>query len=272
MTHRDDKKVMPTDLRQKIRVGEWTGPLPSTREGVDSLRDLGAYARMNLVIVPEESAFNFMAFCQRNSRIFYISEVGDPGDFSVRHLAKDADIRTDLPRYRVYRRGDLIDEPFAIERYWRSDSVFFLIGSSSGFDWALLAANVSYRTLGAFETSFSCRPCGPFRGTAVVTARAFKSQDDAVRAIQISSRFPAFHGAPIHMGEPGAIGIKDLLQPEYPITGKQKPLEPNEVVMYWGCGILGKEICSRRDIPSLIVHYPGHLFLTDTLSLSLAHL
>jgi len=227
---------------------------------------------MNVVILPRELAFDFMAFCQRNPRAFYISEVGDPGVFTPRYIAHDADVRTDVSRYRVYRKGELIDEPLSIEDYWSSDSVFFLIGSSSSFDWALLGAAVSYRTLGAFETSVICQPAGRFRGTAVVTARAFKSSEDAVRAVQISSRFPAFHGAPIHVGDPATIGIRNIMQPEYPITPGQPPLEVNEVVMYWGCGILGKEICSCSDISSLIVHYPGHLFLTDTLSLAMAHL
>jgi uncharacterized protein YcsI (UPF0317 family) len=268
--NRELDSLIPEQFRQMVRNELWVKHTPTSNTGIHKLRDLRAYAKMNLVIVPVEVAFEFAVFCQRNPQCFYMSDITDPGDPHPKLLAPEADVRTDLPRYCVYQNGDIIDEPSNIMKYWRDDLVAFLIGSSSSFDWALLTANVQYRTLGAYETNVQCIPSGRFSGAMVVTARAFSTIRDAVRAIQISSRHPAFHGAPIHMGDPKAIGIKDWANPDYEILGQIDPVKESEIPMFWGCGIVPKGIATASKIPLMITHYPAHLFLADRLAAELA--
>jgi uncharacterized protein YcsI (UPF0317 family) len=267
----DVDAMNPAQFRRLVRDDKWTGILPRARDGVSKLRDIRAYGKMNLVVLPKDLALEFMIYCQRNPRAFYIAEATDPGDPEPRSLAPGADLRTDLPRYRVYRNGRMIDEPYAVGSYWRSDSVAFLMGSSASFDWALLTADVRYRPLGAYETSIPCLPSGRFAGPMVVTARAFETVEDSIRAIQISSRHPAFHGAPIHIGDAAAIGIEDLQTPEYPLLPSSPELpKATETVLYWGCGIVGKATAANPDIDAMITHYPARLFLTDKLTAQFA--
>lgn len=263
--------VGPAEFRQWTRRNQWTGPLPSPRSGVTKLRDLRAYAKMNLVVLPLELAFDFVMFCQRNPSAYTIADITDVGSPVPGLLASTADVRTDLPRYRVFRNGKLVDEPTGITSYWNDDSVAFLMGSSSCFDWALLAAGVEYETLGAYETSIRCVPTRFFGGNLVVTARRFASSRDAVRAIQISSRHTAFHGAPVHMGQPATIGIADLAKPDYPLGAPSEHMSGDtQQVLYWGCGILSSTVVGAAHIPQLITHYPACLMLTDRLTAEIA--
>lgn len=263
--------VSPSEFRLRVRENRWTGPMPLPRTGVAELRDLRAYAKMNLVVLPLALAFDFVVFCQRNSRAYSIADITDVGSPVPRLLAPEADVRTDLPRYRVFHNGQLVDEPTEITSYWSDDSVAFLTGSSSCFDWALRSAGIEYETLGAYETSIQCIPARFFSGNLVVTARRFRSSQDAVRAIQISSRHPAFHGAPIHMGSPAAIGIADLAKPDYPLGADPVHAYGDaESVLYWGCGILSSTIVRAPHIPQLITHYPACLMLTDRLTAEMA--
>ncbi len=255
----------PAEFRSLVRQGEWT-----TSTDLYRGRDISAcrgYADANLAIVPKDYAFEFLLFCQRNPRPCAVLDVTEPGDPHPKLVAPEADLRTDVPRYRVFQDGEIIDEPIDILKYWREDLVAFLIGSSTSFDWSLLAANVQFSQIGAFTTNIQCVPTGRFHGPMVVSARLLKTSYDAVRAVQISSRHLAVHGPPVHIGDPAAIGIKDLYQPDvFAFPEPATPQQRNEVVMFWGCGVTPQAAALESKIPFMITHSPSHMFKTDRLS------
>ena len=262
--HRDSQleSATPKEFRSIVRKDEWTASTYGVCRG---------YTKANLAIVPKEYAFDFLLFCHRNPQPCPVLDVTEPGSPHPPLVAPDADLRTDLPRYRVHKDGHCIDEPTDIKDYWRDDLVAFLIGCSGTFDWALQASNIHYRNIGAYTTSIRCIPAGPFRGNIVVTCRLFESAHDAVRAIQISSRYLLFHGAPVHMGDPAAIGIKDLSQPDREFFSEQiAPQRPGEVAMFWGCGATLQHVAVEANLPLMITHYPMRMFITDKLSEELA--
>ena len=254
--------MSPKEFRSIVRHGEFIGDTAACCRG---------YTPANLVIVPKDVAFDFSLFCQHNPKPCPVLDITEPGDPCPKLAAPDADLRTDLPRYRVYKNGKLVDEPNDISSYWRDDLVAFLMGSSYGFDWALQDANVKYRFIGAFTTNIECAPGGCFHGHMLVSARFIKGSHNAVRATQISSRHIASHGAPIHIGDPAAIGIKDLYHPDiYCLPEVIAHQEPDEIAMYWGCGITPQVAAMESKVPFMITHWPGHLFVTDWLAEELA--
>lgn len=252
--------MTPHEFRSIVREGRYVG----TTEGVCQ-----GYAQANLAAVPKEAAFDFLLFCIRNPRPCPVLDVTELGNPHPRIIAPGADLRVDIPRYRVYENGGLIAEPTDVIGYWRDDLVAFLLGCSIGFDWSLKAANIQYRDIGVYTTSIRCIPVGQFRGPVVVSARVFSSAHDAVRAVQITSRLPASHGAPIHIGDPATIGIKDFYHPDVPAE-PVNPLQPNEVVLFWGCGITPQAVAIEAKLPFMITHYPVNMFVTDKLTEELA--
>ncbi len=150
-----------------------------------------------------------------------MSEAGDP---RIPSLGLDLDIRTDVPRYRVWRDGEVVEEPTDIMAHWRDDLVAFVLGCSFSFEEALMADDLPIRHIERnvrvpmFRTNIACAPSGPFAGPMVVSMRPFKPAD-AIRAVQITSRFPAVHGAPVHLGHPHSIGIADISKPDYGDAG-----------------------------------------------------
>src|SRR5512134_24898 len=199
------------EMRALARRGEWHG----TTAGHCS-----AYQQANLVILPEEAAAEFAAFCTRNPKPCPILEITPPGDPEPARSAPGADLRTDLPGYRVYRRGELAEQRGDIRDLWRDDLVAFLLGCSLTFEHALIEAGVSLRNverdtvISMFVSSLACVPAGRFHGPMVVTMRPIPAaQVDRVCAL--SARYPHAHGAPVHVGDPGAIGITDLGRPDY---------------------------------------------------------
>jgi len=248
------ERMAPRDFRQMVRRGEWTGPTSGISSG---------YAQGNLAIVPKEFAFDFFLFCFRNSQPCPVMDVTEPGDPHPKRLAPEADLRTDLPRYRVFKGGELIDEPTDITRYWREDLVGFLLGCSYSFEWALKAANIRFRLMGAFTSRIECNPVGRFQGPMAVTLRLIKGTADAVRAIQISSRMPAVHGAPVHIGDPERIGISDIYHADlFPHPG-EAPQSADEIPVFWGCGITPQLVALKAKLPWMITHLGGHMFVTD---------
>jgi uncharacterized protein YcsI (UPF0317 family) len=185
-------------------------------------------------------------------------------------LAPKADLRTDLPKYRVYRSGEIVAEPTDIVQYWREDLVAFLLGCSGSFDWVLRASNIQYRLIGVYKTNLACRQAGRFYGPMAVTCRLIKGTQDAVRAIQISSRHLIMHGPPVHIGDPDAIGIKNLYEPYAFFSKTIEPKSPDEIAMFWGCGVTAESIAIEAKVPFMITHYPTHMFITDRLSEELA--
>jgi uncharacterized protein YcsI (UPF0317 family) len=188
-------------------------------------------------------------------------------------MAPEADLRTDLPKYRVFKDGQVIDEPIDITNYWRDDLVGFLLGCSRSFTWPLRAANISWRRYGAYRTTIPCIPGGRFHGPMVVSVRAFYNVHDAVRAVQISSRHLLMHGPPIHIGDPADIGIENLGKPDPFFPNRPvfvEPSKPGEILMYWGCGITAQTVALESRIPFMVTHCPSHMFVTDRLAEELA--
>jgi uncharacterized protein YcsI (UPF0317 family) len=255
----------PNAFRQIVREGKWQHGTEMVCRG---------YAQANLAIVPQDIALDFFTFCFRNPRPCPLLDVTDPGDPHPQKTANEADLRTDLPRYRVFQHGELVDEPTDIMKYWRKDLVAFLLGCSLSFEWALREANVKFRFLGAYSTNLSCTPAGIFRGPVVVTGRLVKGHDDVGRAIQISSRHQLSHGPPIHMGDPEKIGIEDFYNPDMgrsaSIEGPIPPQEPDELPLFWGCGVTPQAAALSAKPSLMITHYPGAMFITDKLSNELA--
>jgi len=259
-----EKKLLemsPREFRSLVRRGEWTEPNLTVCQG---------YAMANLAVVPQEYAFDFLLFCLRNSQPCGIIDVTEPGDPHPRFAAPEADLRTDLPRYRVFKDGECIDEPTDVVKYWRDDLVAFLIGCSGSFDWALQAANVKFRLIGAYESSIQCVPAGRFHGPMVISCRLVKNGHDAVRAVQISSRMRTTHGPPVHIGNPDYVGIRDLYHPDFYPFEPGAPQKPDEIAMFWGCGITPQTVAIESKVPFMITHKGGHMFYTDRLSEELA--
>src|SRR5215468_6608458 len=189
------------------------------------------YVQGNLAILPEKQASDFHRFCQLNPKPCPIIGMSDVGNPKIPSLGIDLDIRTDLPRYRVWRDGEVLDEPTDIMAHWRDDLVAFVLGCSFSFEEALLEEGISLRHIEhrvrvpMYRTNIACRSAGPFAGPLVVTMRPFKPKD-AIRAVQITSRFPSVHGAPVHLGLPEQIGIVDIARPDY---GDPVPVASDEL-------------------------------------------
>ena len=244
------------ELRQACRDGACTGPTPGLALG---------YVQANLVILPRDWAFDFLLFCQRNSKPCPVLDVTEPGDPEAKLVAAGSDLRTDLPAYRVWVNGELVEEPTDITAHWRDDLVSFVIGCSFTFENALLAAGVPVRhieqnvNVPMYRTNIACEPAGRFSGPLVVSMRPLTPKQ-AVKATQICSRFPRAHGAPVHFGDPSAIGIRDIDKPDY---GDAVEIRAGEVPVFWACGVTPQAALMQAKPPFAITHKPGHMFLTD---------
>ena len=237
-----------------------------------SLGACRGYAAADLIIVPKEYAFDFLLFCHRNPQLCPVLDVTDPGSPNPLLVAPNADLRTDLPRYQVYKEGQIIDEPTDIKDYWRDDLVAFLIGCSSTSSWSLKASNIHYRNIGGYTTTIPCILSGSFHGNMAASCKLFESTHDAVRAVQISSRHLLAHGAPVHIGAPASIGIKDLSQPDREFFSEQiAPQRPGEVAMFWGAGASTlRKLAIETRFPFMIVDYPKSVFITDKIAEEIA--
>jgi uncharacterized protein YcsI (UPF0317 family) len=223
------------------------------------------YVQANLVALPQALASDFLRFCQRNPKPCPLLAVSEPGSRSLPDLAADLDLATDLPRYRVWRGGELVDEPFAAGHVWRDDLVAFAIGCSFTFEESLLAAGLPLRHVSCgsnvtmYRTSIPTQPAGPFQGPMVVSMRPLRPAD-AIRAIQITSRFPAVHGAPVHIGLPEAIGIADIMKPDY---GDAVEVKADELPVFWACGVTPQSVIAATRPDFAITHAPGCMLVTD---------
>lgn len=244
------------EVRQAARSGQLTGPTPGLAPG---------FVQANLVILPRDWAFDFLLFCQRNPKPCPLLEVTEPGDPEPRAVAPGADVRTDLPRYRVYRDGQLAAQLTDIREWWRDDCVSFLLGCSFTFEAALLAAGIPVRhieqgcNVPMYRTSVACRPAGRFHGPMVVSMRPM-TPPQAIEATRVCSRFPKAHGTPVHWGDPTAIGVRDLATPDY---GDAVEIRAGEVPVFWACGVTPQAALLQARPPWAITHEPGHMFVTD---------
>jgi uncharacterized protein YcsI (UPF0317 family) len=253
----------PREVRQLIREGRWTRPTSGLCLG---------HAQANMAILPRDLAFDFLLFAQRNPKPCPLLEVLDPGSPEPRRIAPGADIRTDLPKYRVYRYGVLEDEPTDIRTYWRDDFVTFLIGCSFTFEAGLVQAGVPVRhmeldrNVSMYITNIACEPAGIFHGPMVVSMRPIPAAQVA-KAVQVSGRYPSVHGAPVHIGSPETLGVKDIQKPDF---GDITVFKPGEVPVFWACGVTPQTVAMTVKPELMISHCPGHMFLTDVPNESLA--
>lgn len=248
--------------REEIRTGRYTGDTSGLAPG---------YVQGNVVILPADAAHHFLAFCQRNPKPCPLLASSEPGDPRLPTLG-DVDIRTDVPRYRVFRDGEFVEEVTDIRHLWRDDLVAFVIGCSYSFEEALLQEGISIRhiergtSVPMYRTNIPTVPAGPFSGGMVVSMRPFKAAD-AIRAIQITSRYPAVHGAPVHIGDPSLIGIADVSRPDY---GDPVELQDDELPVFWACGVTPQVAIEQARPSFCITHKPGHMVITDLKNTELA--
>jgi uncharacterized protein YcsI (UPF0317 family) len=246
----------PAAVRRAIRNGEITGHTAGLAPG---------HVQGNLAILPKDLAADFLRFCTLNPKPCPIIGLSDPGVPVIPSLGADLDIRTDLPRYRIWKDGELEDEPTDIRAHWRDDLVAFVIGCSFSFEEALIQDGIPMRhiacntTVPMWRTSIACAPAGRFAGPMVVSMRPMKPAD-AIRAVQITSRFPAVHGAPVHIGLPELIGIRDVARPDY---GDPVEVKADELPVFWACGVTPQSVIAAAKVPFAITHAPGCMLVTD---------
>ncbi len=222
------------------------------------------WTQANLVVLPRDWAYDMLLFGQRNPQPVPLLDVTEPGNRSSA-LAPDADLATDLPRYRVWRDGELVDEPADVADLWSDDLVSFLIGCSFSFETALLEAGVPLRhieqgrNVSMYRTDVPCRPAGRLSGDLVVSMR-FVPAGQVPTAVQVTGRMPRVHGAPVHVGSPESIGVRDLATPDF-----GDPVEPHDgdVPVFWACGVTPQVALMASRPPFAITHAPGHMLVTD---------
>jgi len=242
--------------RLSVRAGRHCGQTAGLAPG---------FVQGNLAILPQVIAADFRRFCQLNPKPCPLIGTSAPGDPRLPELGADLDIRTDLPRYRVWRNGELVAEPEDITEFWRDDLVSFVIGCSFSFEEALMADGIELRHIALgrnvpmYRTSIATHEVGPFYGPMVVSMRPLRPAD-AIRAVQITTRFPAVHGAPVHIGKPELIGISDLNRPDY---GDVVPVEADELPVFWACGVTPQSVIATVKPEFCITHYPGSMLVTD---------
>jgi uncharacterized protein YcsI (UPF0317 family) len=255
--HFDDLTALsPGAVREAIRAGSYSGQTAGLGMG---------HLQGNLVILAREFAYDFLRYCQRNPKPCPLVGVSDTGEPGMPALGTDIDIRTDLPLYNIYRDGELETQVTDISDLWNGDSVAFVLGCSFSFEEALLAEGIALRhvesgaTVAMYRTAIETAPAGPFAGPMVVSMRPMTGAD-AVRASVITERYPQAHGSPIHIGDPGAIGIADLGRPDW---GDAPVIEPDEMPVFWACGVTPQAAIRSAGVPLCITHAPGRMLITD---------
>jgi uncharacterized protein YcsI (UPF0317 family) len=256
--------LSPHEARLLFRAGKYAGYTSSFCEG---------YIQASLGILPEKHALDFATYCNRNPKACQLIAIGSVGDPFLPMLGEDLDIRTDVPRYKVFRDGEVVEEPTDIKRLWRDDLVAFVWGCSFSFEQALMESGVTLRdeargdNVVMYETNIDTSPVGPFSGKLIVTMRPLIAAQ-TIRAIQVTSRFPSFHGAPIHIGAPEQIGVTGL---ERPLLNMKSPeLRADEIPVFWACGVTARLALERARLPLCITHNPGSMLISDKLNTSLA--
>lgn len=259
----DLANATPQQVRALIREGKIDAPTTGMCNG---------YAQANMAILPKDLAFDFLLFCQRNKKPCPLLDVTEAGSPVPKLCAPNADLRFDIPRYRIYRKGELVDEVKDIAKYWQDDLVAFLLGCSFSFEGPMLEDGLEIRhitdhhNVPMYKTNIDCVPAGVFHGPLVVSMRPMKPAD-AIRAVQITTRMPFVHGAPVHLGDPEAIGIKDIDKPDF---GEPSVIKDGEIPVFWACGVTPQAVAMATKPEFMITHAPGYMFITDMLNSKLA--
>ncbi len=247
---------LPGSARRAIRSGTHTGQTAGLAPG---------FTQGNLVILPADLAMDFLRFCQRNPKPCPLVGVSETGDPTLPTLGRDIDIRSDISSYNVYRNGELSETVGDIKALWRDDFVTFILGCSYSFEQALLDGGVPLRhqqedlIVSMYLTNLETTPAGSFSGGTVVSMRPMTARN-AIRAVEITSRFPHTHGSPVHLGDPSQIGIADIAQPDW---GDVQRIEDDEIPVFWACGVTPQNIIRQARPEICITHTPGSMLITD---------
>ncbi|TLU67651.1 putative hydro-lyase [Thalassotalea litorea] len=252
-----DALSTPKQVRKAIRDNEFVGHTSGLAKG---------FVQCNLVILEQALAADFLLFCQKNPKPCPIVAMSDaPGNPVISTAGTDIDIRTDVPKYKLFKHGVLVEQPLDIKDYWQDNFVSFLLGCSFSFEEALIDGGIEIRNITEgvnvpmYNTNIACDSVGAFNGNMVVSMRPMLAKD-AIRAIQICSRFPNVHGAPVHLGDPIQIGITDLDKPDY---GDKVSIKPGEVPVFWACGVTPQVVINHAKPRISITHSPGSMLITD---------
>ena len=246
------------------------------REGKIDFQTSGmcnGYAQANLCILPKEYAFDFLLFCMRNPKPCPVLEVGDIGSREIKTMADGGDICKDFPKYRIWKNGVLEKEVTDISEYWQDDYVYFLIGCSFSFESELLEADIPVRhiqegrNVPMFNTNIKLQSAGKFHGNMVVSMRPIPDEL-VVKSVNVTAAMPRVHGAPVHIGNPESIGIKDVTKPDY---GDSVTINEGETPVFWACGVTPQNVIMQTKPPIAITHAPGHMFITDVKNSSLKY-
>ena len=243
-------------VRARIRAGEITGPTA----GLAPLCFQG-----NLVILPADWAADFDEYCRANPAPCPVIGKSEPGSPHIPALGASLDLRTDVPRYKVFEHGEVVDEPTDIRGLWQDDFVAFVLGCSFTFEAALMAEGIPVRhiEMGSntpmYRTSRETVPAGPFRGPLVVSMRPM-TPAQAERAREITLGYEAAHGPPVHIGDPAEIGIADIGRTDF---GDAVPVREGEVPVFWACGVTPQAALEQARPPLAITHSPGAMVITD---------
>lgn len=250
------RHTSPKEMRELIRKGEWTHPTSGL---------CLTHVQANMIVLPKDWAYDFLVFAQRNPKPCPILDITEPGDGEAKLIAPGSDVRTDIPGYRVWENGVLKDEPTDVLKYWRDDLVAFLLGCSFSFEGALIEAGIPIRHIDSgcnvpmYITNIQCNPAGRLSGPMVVSMRPVK-HSQVVKAALCTGRFPAVHGAPVHIGDPAVIGIKDVNNPDF---GDPVEIRDGEVPVFWACGVTPQAVVMKSKPPFAITHAPGLMFIGD---------
>lgn len=257
LTSNELRNLHPSELRGLVRDNSFAIQTGGSYRG---------FVQTNIVILPAEYAQDFKRYCQLNPKPCPLLATGEPGNPKLPELGSDIDIRTDVPAFNIFEGGELVNTVFDIKEYWQDDFVTFALGCSYSFEEALedVGLEVRHNRLGLvspmYTTNIETKSVGPFFGPTVVTMRPFSSSD-VDRVIQVTSRFPKVHGAPIHIGNPNEIGIEDLAKTEF--GGNAVPVNDNEVPVFWACGVTPQLAVANAQLPICITHKPAFMLVTD---------
>lgn len=254
----------PSEVRKLIRNGEIVKPTSGMCAG---------YAQANLVVLPKDLAYDFLLFAQRNPKPCPILEVSDVGSRTLKKIAKDCDIAKDIPKYRIYKKGELVGEYTDVSEFWQDDFVSFLIGCSFSFESEMIEAGIEIRhitedcNVPMYMTNIECESAGIFNGKMVVSMRPIKP-NQVVKAVTVTETMPKVHGTPIHIGDPSIIGIKDINNPEF---GDSVTINEGEVPVFWPCGVTPQSVIMNVKPDIVITHSPGHMLITDVKNVELKY-
>ena len=253
----------PVEVRRRIRAGRYHGHTSGLAKGC---------VQANVAVLPAAYADEFARFCQRNPKPCPLLAMSEPGSPHLPELGEDLDLRTDVPSYRVFRDGEPDGDVASIGELWQDDFVAFALGCSYSFEEALVDAGLSLRhwndggVCAMYLTDIECAPAGRFHGRLVVSMRPF-TPADAIKAVQITSRYPRVHGAPVHLGMPERIGIDNI---ERAWQGDDPVIAAGELPVFWACGVTPQVALRAARPPIAITHTPAHMLVTDVRNASLA--